>query len=96
MLTPIQVEEVIKWMNIWEQLKDTAIPIRFKEDFTKALLYQSGYGPCKNVTDYRKQLWIAAVSNVAGAFNCESSDIAITWADNILKAFDKRFSHENV
>lgn len=28
-----QVEVVINWMNTWEQLKDTVIPIRFKEDF---------------------------------------------------------------
>ena len=30
----VRVEDVINWMNTWEQLKDTAIPIRFKEDFT--------------------------------------------------------------
>lgn len=28
-----QIEAVIQWMNTWEQLKDTAIPMRFKEDF---------------------------------------------------------------
>lgn len=28
-----QIERVILWMNTWEQLKDTAIPIRFEEDF---------------------------------------------------------------
>jgi hypothetical protein len=33
-LTIDQIETVIDWMNTWEQLKDTAIPIRFKEDFT--------------------------------------------------------------
>ena len=27
----------MKWMNTCEQLKDTVIPIRFKEDFTKQL-----------------------------------------------------------
>lgn len=32
--TTDQIETVIDWMNTWEQLKDTAIPIRFKEDFT--------------------------------------------------------------
>jgi len=34
-LTNGQIDVVINWMNCWEQLKDTAIPIRFKEDFTK-------------------------------------------------------------
>lgn len=32
-LSDLQIEKVIEWMNTWEQLKDTAIPIRFKEDF---------------------------------------------------------------
>lgn len=29
----VDVDVVIAWMNEWEQLKDTSIPIRFKEDF---------------------------------------------------------------
>ena len=33
-----QIEKVIDWMNSWEQLKDTAIPLRFKEDFMKQLI----------------------------------------------------------
>lgn len=33
MLNKQQVEEVINWMNEWEQLKGTAIPMRFAEDF---------------------------------------------------------------
>lgn len=32
-LSPEQIQAVIEWMNTWEQLKDTAIPMRFKEDF---------------------------------------------------------------
>ena len=32
-LSNSQIEKVIEWMNTWEQLKDTAIPIRFEEDF---------------------------------------------------------------
>jgi len=35
--TPDQIETVIDWMNTWEQLKDTVIPIRFKEDFANKL-----------------------------------------------------------
>lgn len=34
-LTKEQIDAVIIWMNSWEQLKDTVIPIRFKEHFTK-------------------------------------------------------------
>lgn len=33
-LTPEQIKSVISWMNTWEQLKNTAIPLRFKEDFS--------------------------------------------------------------
>lgn len=36
-LTDQQIEAVMCWMETWEQLKDTAIPIRFKEDFTGQL-----------------------------------------------------------
>lgn len=36
-LTQDQIDAVIDWMNNWEQLKDTAIPIRFKDDWTKQL-----------------------------------------------------------
>jgi len=32
-LTKEQINSVVAWMNTWEQLKNTAIPIRFKEDF---------------------------------------------------------------
>ena len=36
-LTEKQIDAVIDWMNNWQQLKDTAIPIRFKEDCSKHL-----------------------------------------------------------
>ena len=36
-LTQDQIDAVVDWMNNWEQLKDTAIPLRFKEDWTKQL-----------------------------------------------------------
>ena len=32
-----QIEKVIDWMNTWEQLKNTAIPLRLKEEFMKQL-----------------------------------------------------------
>ena len=35
-LTPKQIEAVVNWMNDWEQLKGTSIPLRFKEDFSEA------------------------------------------------------------
>ncbi len=34
-LTTDQVNAVIYWMNQWEQLKGTSIPIRFRDDFSK-------------------------------------------------------------
>lgn len=36
-LSQKQIESVISWMNTWEQLRDTAIPLRFKEDFKNKL-----------------------------------------------------------
>ena len=36
-LTQDQIDAVVDWMNTWEQLKGTAIPLRFKEDWTRQL-----------------------------------------------------------
>ena len=36
-LTKDQIDAVIDWMNSWGQLQDTAIPMRFKEEWTKQL-----------------------------------------------------------
>jgi len=36
-LTQDQIDAVIDWMNNWEQLKDTAISLRFKQDWEKQL-----------------------------------------------------------
>lgn len=33
----VRIQAVVDWMNEWEQLKGTSIPIRFKEDFTSQL-----------------------------------------------------------
>lgn len=41
-LTPEQIEAVVAWMNEWEQLKDTVIPIRFKEDFSDKAIVDDG------------------------------------------------------
>jgi len=34
-LTEDQIKAIITWMNSWEQLRDTAIPIRFNEECKK-------------------------------------------------------------
>ncbi|MCP5063608.1 MAG: hypothetical protein GY936_14270 [Ignavibacteriae bacterium] len=36
-ITQDQINAVVDWMNNWEQLKDTAIPLRFKDDWAKQL-----------------------------------------------------------
>lgn len=41
-LTIAQIDVVIEWMNSWEQLRGTVIPIRFKEDFINASTEDSG------------------------------------------------------
>ena len=38
-LTKTQINNVVEWMNQWEQLRNTAIPIRFEQDWTKQLDY---------------------------------------------------------
>ncbi len=52
-LTQDQIDAVIDWMNNWEQLENTAIPIRFKEDWIKQLnldvVNQSKFEPQKNI-----------------------------------------------
>lgn len=35
-LTEEQIEAVVNWMNEWDVLKNTSIPLRFKEAFTKS------------------------------------------------------------
>lgn len=41
MLSKEQIQEVVNWMNGWEQLKGTAIPLRFKEEFLAKQLKSS-------------------------------------------------------
>ena len=45
-----QIEKVIDWMNTWEQLKNTAIPLRFKEEFTKQLTLTDVVSMCCDET----------------------------------------------
>jgi len=40
-----QIDEVVRWMNTWEQLKDTAIPIRFREYYSEQL-HKPDVGRC--------------------------------------------------
>ena len=44
-LTEEQVEAVVQWMETWEQLKGTAIPMRFKGDFAKHLKKENEIPP---------------------------------------------------
>ena len=34
-LTDKEVEAVVEWMNTWDQLRGTSIPMRFKEEFSR-------------------------------------------------------------
>ena len=36
-LTDEQVQIIVNWLNTWEQLRNTAIPLRFKEHFTNKM-----------------------------------------------------------
>tara|TARA_R110002153_G_scaffold271657_1_gene439337 strand:+ start:115 stop:432 length:318 start_codon:yes stop_codon:yes gene_type:complete len=50
-----QIEKVIDWMNTWEQLKNTAIPLRFKEEFMKQLILP--VVSCSYIILYHNQEW---------------------------------------
>ncbi len=39
----------------------------------------------------RQEVWVRAWVNVAAATNCRQSDVATTWADKCLTAYDERF-----
>ena len=36
-LTQDQIKAVIDWLNTWEQLENTVIPIRFRDEWSKKL-----------------------------------------------------------
>ena len=42
----------------------------------------------------RRQCWIDAWCSVASAWNAKTHNVATEWADEALKAFDKRFPAE--
>jgi hypothetical protein len=42
----------------------------------------------------RQQVWIQAWCAVANANDCKENEVATTWADKALKAFDARFGNE--
>lgn len=39
----------------------------------------------------RKEAWLRAWTSVASASDCKSKETPGTWADHMLKEFDKRF-----
>ena len=57
-LTQKQIEKIINWMNEWEQLKDTVIPIRFREDFSTADEYHKYINSKNNSEDVYR--WVKA------------------------------------
>jgi hypothetical protein len=58
-LTDSQIKDVVSWMNEWEQLKDTSIPLRFKEAFSDQDRFFLDYylGKCKWYRNIRKGTW---------------------------------------
>lgn len=60
-LTDEQINAVINWMDSWEQLKDTAIPLRFKHDFSKSIKPQIGIVPRWLHDQLRQQELMSAI-----------------------------------
>jgi hypothetical protein len=79
-LTEEQINGVINWMNKWEQLKGTAIPIRFKEDFTeqlpKAIVSGSACPNCKEEKE-----WCACMRNTCHKCGKPVGNITFTVCD---------------
>jgi hypothetical protein len=70
-LTHSQISMVVDWMNGWEQLRDTVIPIRFKEAFESRIKEINrpplGLMPKWIYDDNRKQELIAAICRYSQA-----------------------------
>jgi len=59
---PLTIESVVEWMNTWDQLKHTVIPLRFKEDF-EALAAPKAIHAAQPSPDNCKQLfdWVSTM-----------------------------------
>jgi hypothetical protein len=65
-----QVEAVVQWMNTWDQLKGTAIPIRFKEDWgEKFELFTDDYIRVRGGTIYALFTKDCTIKKVAACKN---------------------------
>jgi hypothetical protein len=88
-LTHEQIETVINWMNGWEQLKDTAIPIRFKADFENQIKHVKrppiGICPKWIWEEDRKAELLAAMVR----YSNENIKIPSAWAAEFLELCDK-------
>lgn len=79
-LTDEQINGVINWMNQWEQLKGTAIPIRFKEDFTEQLHQHNVSGSaCPNCKEEKE--WCACMRNTCHKCGKPVGNITFTVCD---------------
>lgn len=54
-LTKEQLDAQVDWLNTWDQLRDTAIPMRFYEQFSKNLHLNESDKPRSN---FWMRLWI--------------------------------------
>lgn len=88
-LTHEQIETVINWMNGWEQLKDTAIPIRFKADFENQIKGVKrppiGIMPKWVWDEERKRELVAAICRYSEA----GLKIPVQWAIEFKELCDK-------
>lgn len=89
-----QIHEVSAWLNEWEQIKDSVIPVRFKEDFYPGAVQMQGKPEIDKAylhEQMRRKLWCDVATGVASLFNCKDKDAPVGWADYVLREFDNRF-----
>ena len=88
-LTNDQINVVTNWMNTWEQLKDTAIPLRFQEDFSKQIPHLSnppiGIIPNWLWQEQRKSELLSAIVRYAN----ENLKIPSEWTAEFKELCDK-------
>ena len=85
-LTQEQIKAVIKWMNGWQQLENTAIPLRFNEYWTEQLLTEKIMDKIfKLLTDYSayrgQPMYIVLTHNRNGWVEDEFGEKAMLFKD---------------
>lgn len=76
-LTEEQIKEVVDWLNTWDEIKNTVIPMRFKESFRKQLMLGG-------VSCQREQLMAMLEERISKIQSEPDGIVRETMIDNLL------------